>query len=48
MENIPIRKKLESFQSDLLNWEIAEEQEQEEDENKTVRPQDGAGGQKNT
>ena len=50
MENIPIRERKifqlrngKYFQSELVNWEMAEQQE---DENKHMRPQERAHGQK--
>ena len=51
MENIPIRERKifqlgngKYFQSELVNWEIAEEEEQ--DKNKCIRPRERARGQK--
>ena len=51
-ENIPIRRwKIfqlgdgKYIQSELLNWEMAEEQE--EDKNKCIRPREQAHGQRN-
>ena len=53
MENIPIRKwkisqlvKRKYFQFELGNWEMAEEEEEEVDENKRIRPWERAHGQK--
>ena len=51
---IPIRERkifqLENgkyFQSELVNWEMAEQQEQQQvDKNKRIRPQERASGQK--